>query len=596
MTWHLSIENIAGIRRGDAQIEPGVNAVRASNWQGKSSFLAAIETVFGTAAPLTEGERSGRVVLSTESDEFTVEIEQTAGTISQSGEPYLTDEVDRVCAELFAFLDETNEVRQAVRVGNNLESFLTRPLDFENIDEQIANLQAERDQVETERKRVEAAANHLPNLQTTVTNLESKLDDLHAEWEEIGDNVTGDNAAREDLSDLRAEREQVKAGINRYESIAERVDETLEGKRDELESLEIPSREDLETDLESLHGDLREVVRDKELLQSVYEVNQRVLDEDRVALLTEIHHEMLSDTVACWLCGCESARDTIEDQLDAIAEHIDTLRNEEASLREEAEDLEAKQQAAKKAERRERDLRDRIGELESQLAEAKQNLENARTSRAALDERIDELTAEVNTTEDRATDIKSEIKYTEAELADARDDLDTAEAEASQRDILDDEYDSLTAEIAELRTRKENVKRETREAFSSALDDLLERFDVGFETARLTDTFDLVVARGGRETRLDALSEGERELLGIIAAIAGHEAFDVAGRLPIMLLDSHAGLDDTNLHHLVEYLSERVDILVLSAYPEYETFDGNELSPTDWQVVTFGSDPEEISG
>ncbi|MFB6198591.1 MAG: ATPase, partial [Halobacteriaceae archaeon] len=90
--------------------------------------------------------------------------------------------------------------------------------------------------------------------------------------------------------------------------------------------------------------------------------------------------------------------------------------------------------------------------------------------------------------------------------------------------------------------------------------------------------------------QLDALSEGERELLGIVAAVAGHEAFDVGDRVPVMLLDGLGGLASENLQILVEYLSERTEYLVLTAYPEYEGFEGNELSPSDWQVVSNSSD------
>lgn len=161
--------------------------------------------------------------------------------------------------------------------------------------------------------------------------------------------------------------------------------------------------------------------------------------------------------------------------------------------------------------------------------------------------------------------------------------------------MLDAEYDSLTEEITDLRNRKEEVKRRIREAFSSALDDLLEQFDTGFETARLTSTFDLVVARDGREAQLDALSEGERELLGFVAALAAYDAFDVGERVPVMLLDGLGGLASGNLQILVEYLADRTEYLVLTAYPEYEGFDGNELSPSDWQVVSHGPDVEAAS-
>ena len=595
MSWHLSLTNIAGIRHGEAHVEPGVNAVRASNWQGKSSFLAGIETAFGTATPLTEGQSSGEVSLRAGDDTITVQLDRTDGTVSRSGQPYLDEEYDRVCAELFAFLDEDNEIRQAVRSEQNLADLLTRPLDFENIDEQIADLRAEREQVERERERAEAAAERLPQRQRRVTSLETDLEELRTERAEIDDDAAGESDARERLSELRANRDRVESKIDRLESTAERVRETLSEKRDELDSLTVPTDDDIAGELERLRADLRDVERDTELLQSVYEANKRVLDEERVELLTDVSHDVLEDAVTCWLCGADATREDIEARVATLDDRITDLRSRATEVRERVDELEAKRDEIRDTRRREADLTDRIADLESRLADTEADLETARERRDDFDSQIEALAADVDSTADRITDLESEIKYTEAELADARDDLDETEALAAQRDTLDDEYDALTDEITDLRKRKERVKRQTREAFSSALDDLLERFETGFETARLTGTFDLVVARDGREAELDALSEGERELLGFVAALAGYEAFDVGERVPVMLLDGMGGLASDNIQVLVEYLADRTEYLVLTAYPEYEGFDGHELSPSDWQVVSHDPDAEAAS-
>ena len=590
MSWHLSLTNIAGIRHAEAHIEPGVNAVRASNWQGKSSFLAGIKTAFGTATPLTEGQSSGEVALQTTDDEITIQLERTNGAVSRSGQPYLDEEYDRICAELFAFLDEDNDIRQAVRSGENLENLLTRPLDFENIDEQIADLRAEREQVERELERAETAAERLPQLQQRVTSLKTDLEELRTERTEIDDDAAGDSDAREELSELRAQRDRVETKIDRLESTAESVRATLSEKRDELDSLMVPSDDDIVGELERLRADLRNVERDKELLQSVYEANKRVVDEERVELLTDVSHDMLADSVTCWLCGSDATREDIEAQLAALDDRITDLRSRAEDAKQQVNALETKRDEIRDARRREADLTDRIADLESRLAETETDLETARERRDDLASQIEELAADVDSTEDRITDLESEIKYTEAELADVRDELEETEALAEQQDMLDDEYDSLTEEITDLRKRKDRVKRQTREAFSSALDDLLVQFDTGFETARLTSTFDLVVARDGREAELDALSEGERELLGIVAALAGHEAFEVSQRVPVMLLDGLGGLATDNLQILVEYLAARTEYLVLTAYPENEGFDANELSPSEWQVVSHEPD------
>jgi len=85
---------------------------------------------------------------------------------------------------------------------------------------------------------------------------------------------------------------------------------------------------------------------------------------------------------------------------------------------------------------------------------------------------------------------------------------------------------------------------------------------------------------------VNTLSEGEVELVGFIAAMAGYEAFEVADRVPCILLDDVGGLASDHLHALVEYLEDRTEYLVTSAYPEAGEFDGHTISPTDWTVVS----------
>jgi predicted nucleic acid-binding Zn-ribbon protein len=187
---------------------------------------------------------------------------------------------------------------------------------------------------------------------------------------------------------------------------------------------------------------------------------------------------------------------------------------------------------------------------------------------------------------EQLTDIESEIKYREAELDDARDDLEQMEQRAANLGQLTDDREKVQSDLEELRTRKESIKRATREEFDEAIRDILDRFETGFETARLTSEFELVVARDGRRAELDALSEGELELLGFVAALAGYEAFDVAEISPMLLVDQVGGLDEQNLHTLVEYLEPRTEYLVFTAYPAYESMDANVIDPQQWKVTT----------
>ncbi|WP_340097706.1 archaea-specific SMC-related protein [Salinibaculum salinum] len=590
MTWTIDIENIGGILDGNATLEPGLNAVRASNWQGKSSFIQAIKTALGVSTALTEGADRGGVSLQTPDRTLSVDLVRDGSTVQQRGQPYLTEEYDIVRADLFACLDETNEIRRAVREGESLEDVLMRPLDFQNIDEQIASLRREREQVETELAQAREAKKRLPSAQERVTELESELEELREQYETLTDDETataGDEQSTQSaLAQAQSEHEQAQSQIDRLERSIDRTESRLDEKRSKLDDIEVVDTQDIEAELATARDDLQSVKRDKNVLQSVYSATEMVLSENRFDLLTEVERELTGDTVLCWTCGQETSPDAIETQLDELGEKLATLRTQTDRLRSEVERLEARREDANQASRHKRDLESEIAELEDRLADQQASIEDARERREAAAERIEELSAAVDETVEEITDIESDIKYREAELKDARGELESLQTRADRLETLEAEKETLSTEIEELRGRKDDIKYEARDAFDRAMQDILDRFDTGFETARLTSNFELIVARDGQEASLDALSEGELELLGFVAALAGYESFDVSEIVPVLLVDGVGGLADDNLRTLVEYLQGRTEYLVFTIYPEYSSFEGTEIDPGDWEVAT----------
>ncbi|WP_281195672.1 archaea-specific SMC-related protein [Halorubrum sp. F4] len=587
MGWDLTIENVAGIRRGSARIDPGNNVVRATNWQGKSSFLQAIETAMGTATPLTEGADAGRVELETPDDAYTVELERRDGTVVTRGSGLLEDEYDRIRADLYAFLDEDNAIRDAVRRGDDLADLLTKPLEFENIEERIAELRSERSSVDAELSNAEDAASRLPSVQEEVTRLDDRFAELTERRNSLADADDGDGeeAEREELSRLRAERSRTDRRVDRLSDAVDRIEGTLSELREERESLTVPE-EDVSDELSRIR-DRRESIRtDVELLRAVYSANRRVLTEGRVELLTDRDRGLLGDDVACWLCGTETDEETLREHLEALSDRISELTAERAEYDDRVEELESRRDRIRNATQRRDELDRRIGDLEAKLADRAESLESARDHRSELDERIESLEETVAERDEEVADVASELARVETELEERREELEDLERRADKRSTLADEREALSEEIETLRNRKTEMKRRTREAFDGAIADLLDRFDTSFETARLTSEFELVVARDGRTASLDALSEGELELLGIVAALAGHEAFEVGEDVPVLLLDRLGGLSAGNLSTLVEYLDGRAEYLVFTAYPEHDALEASVVDPSEWDVVS----------
>lgn len=587
MSWELDIENIAGIRQGSAELAETVNAVRASNWEGKSSFLAAVRTALGCDATLTEGASTGWVELTADGETYHVSLERQNGSVDRSGGPYIDGEYDRTCAALFACLDGQNEVREAVRSDADLEPILTRPLELEEIDREIADHRAERDRIDTELERAREQAERLPSLQRTVVSLEEDLAELREREHELaGDGDDERDEAREELSDLRAERERVRNLIERLENALDRTEKRLEDAYEQLDELEVPDAPDVESEIAEEEAALEEAEKEHELVQSMYSITERIIEENKLDLLGEVEHALGGDSYECWVCGTEVTEEAVQDRRDSIGDQVVELRGDVERRRERIEELQERRDEARKARRRKEDMESEIATLESDMADREESLRGAYERLDTLNEEIEQLETDVEAVDEKLTDVRSEIKYTEAELEDTREEIEQCERAAEKIETLETQRETISEEIADLRDRKERRRAQLREAFDAAIDEVVDLFDTSFETARLGPSFDLIVARNGRDVGLDALSEGERELLGIVTALAGFETYDVDERTPAILLDEVGALADENLSRLVDFLEERTRFLLVTTHPENSDFEDHEISPSNWKVVS----------
>ena len=608
-TWTLDITNIAGIRSGRATFEPGVNVVQAENWQGKSSLLAALQTAMGatgmesTQHPLTEGTDSGSVKLDTGSETYEVRLERTgADVVHRSGTPYLEDEADRMRAHLFAFLGETNPVRAAVRNQEDLGSLLKKPLEMEDIDEQLSSLKRERRELESELERAEAVAAERPAVQESVTQLETQLEGLQERREDLRAELDDDEelaALRDDLGEARADLDAVDGDIERIRNKINRQEERLEEKQAELADIGDIDDPEFDADVAEVRERVGRLRTQIELLEDLYSVNKRVLDEDQLDLITAVDRQLTGAEFECWVCGEAASEADAAERLDSLQGTIESLRSDRRDLEATLESVEERKAAVESERRRKNRLEDEIATLRTDLEESKRELESKRDRHAALEAEIEELetqhdSANTDVSEQLAA-VESEMAVTKRELERKRERLDEIEAESERVEQLEASYEAVNEEIASLRDRRHRTLTELKDRFDEAMQEVIDTFDPGFESARLKpitdpngsiEDFELVIAREGREARLDALSAGEVELVGIVTALAGYKAFDVAERVPLLLLDGIGQLTRRHIHSLVEYLSGDASFLVTTAYPEAGEFEGHTVSPAEWEVVS----------
>jgi predicted nucleic acid-binding Zn-ribbon protein len=605
--WTFDITNIAGIQSAETTVEEGLNVVQASNFMGKSSFVGAIQTVMGTSGiygeshPLTEGAAEGSIRLETDDETYEVRLARPeSGSVTRHGTPFLTDETDRTCARLFAFLGENNPIRERVRNGGDLTPLLQAPLDVEDIDARIAERKREREAVERQLQEAEQAASNIPSVQEAITTLESELTELREQREELSaQSAESSDGSSDELADRRSSLNTAKQTVSRLEKRLERTEERVTTKQAELEDLEVPDRPEVTADIAAKEDHIDDLELKIDLLESLHRSNQRVIEEDEVELVADVNRGLTVDTIDCWVCGEPTTTEGIRDRLTALQETLSSLREEKSTLQNEITEIERKQNRIEEK-RRERDrLEETIGRLKADLDELRSDLQQARDRKSRLEEEVKQLEAQVSTADDslseELTDVKAEIRTRETELANQQDRLDKLRERDEKAEELAEQKDQLTEEIKRLRSRKTEKQWEIKEQFDEAIDDVIAQFAPGFDGARLDvktteeneiDAFELVIARDGRETEISNLSEGEQELVGIVVAAAGHRTFNVADRVPAVLLDSISQLSAENLQRLTGYLADASEILVTTAYPEAGDFGGNRISPEAWETTS----------
>jgi len=610
--WNLTVTNISGIRSGSTTIEDGLNVVQASNFRGKSSLIAALQTAIGATGhydqhPLTEGVDEGGVTLGTETGEYSVTLERAAPHVARrTGDPYLTDETDQVSARLFACLDENNPIREAVRNGEDLTELLQAPLNIEDIDAQIANLKTEKREIEKEIAAAERAGEKLPAVQETVTGLESELEELRNRRQELESTETNKQRIEElsdEISTKSGEVADLSDDISRLESQIERKRDKVTQKEEELADLETPEERETTTDVEAVREELETLSQQIDIVEDLYRANKNVLDEGDVDVISDVDRSIASDQIECWVCGSRTTKKEIEEFISELHSRISTLRDQRSEREAKLEEVKKHQQEIQEIQEQRERLKRKIRQLKAKIDENKGILQTKRERKEELETEITALREDLEDLEDEyneaLTDLKTEVRTTESELRDERKRLDSLEQQYAKLETLKRDRDDIQSQLTEIRNRKKNTQENLKERFNTIINEIITEFEPGFSSARLVlktddrgevEQIDLEIARDidnkGQQTSVDALSEGETELIGLVVPLAGYHAFDVGSKVPCILIDGISQLAAEHLRTAATYLDDMNEVLVTTAYPEAGEFDGHIIEPDEWEVIS----------
>jgi len=616
----VSVRNLGGIDTESVTFEPGVTVLTGRNATNRTSLLRSVAAALGgTAGELKADADEGSVELSLGEETHTRQFERTGGGVRTSGDPY-TDEASVV--DLYSCLLATNPARQAVERadGDALREVVMDPVDTAEIRVEIDRRQREVRSLSEDLTEAARELDRLPDLRERLAarreERESLVDDLESVREAVEDaevDAADAEEAEAVVADLKSVREEYEGVRDRLETQRDSVEslederETVAGKLDDVEA----PRAELEAardELDALQQRRRELENTVNNLVSIVEFNEELVDESGDALPgsavgdgndgTLDKLDPSSETVECWTCGTTVQRDAVAARIDDLRSVVDEKRRERNDLETETGEQREYVAALREDVQQQESLAAELDDIDEEIARRESRIDDLEARADDLRERIQELeTAAAESDGLRNSDLLdrykrlSELEYERGQLDEAIEALETeiesVEAERDRHDRIEAEIDSHREALADLRSRIADVERAAVETFNDHMETVLdllgyenvERVWLERRTQSASDevvpesTFDLHVVRSTPagsvyDDSVDHLSESEREVIGLVVALAGYLVHDVHETAPFVLLDSLEAIDAERIADLVEYFADHAPYLVVALLPE----------------------------
>lgn len=607
----LAVENIGGIDRCQLEIEPGVTIFTGRNATNRTSFLSAVADVLGgSSATLKSDANRGQIEMTVGGSTYVRQYERGDEGFASSGQQY-TEEEDLV--DLFVRLLEDNKIRRAVERGEDLRDHLMRPVDTDRIQRELRDLRREDDRLGDRVAEIERERDRLPSLQSRQTEIENELESVIEEIDEveaaIAENQTTDQEADQtrtlldELEDLRNAHQNLDDRIERQN---ERLTDLYEEREDARKAIKDIDADDAElTSVKDELTGLRRRERDHESsiddLRRIVRFNEDLISEEKLAppgVRTDSDIKKDLDPMArelkCPTCGSTAERRAIADRIDELREVIDERRAERAQIQREISELEATADELQEAVDRRRDLKSCLDEINEEIETREERRDELEGRRSEVYEEITRLEEQAEEADDsQQSDLieyyrrRSELEYRRGRLENERDDLineiEEIENLVQERDKIETRRDEIDEKIENLQSRVERLERDAVEQFNEHMDALLELLEYrNVERVWLErkphgtggqSAFDLHVVRetddgSVYEDSVETLSVSEREVIGLVVALAGYLVHDTYEKIPFILLDALEPIDANRIAALTEYFADYATYLLVALLPQ----------------------------
>lgn len=624
----LSASNIGGIDETEVSFSPGITILSGRNTTNRTSLLQAVMAALGSDDVSLKGDSDeGTVKLEIDGETYTRSLMRENGVVVTDGDPYLDDSE---LADLFAFLLESNEARQAVTRKNDLRELIMRPVDTHAIQAGIEELEDEKRQLDDRIRELNSLEQQLPAQEEERARLGSKIEEKKAELEEaearleVADADVQDSREQKEeidekfdqLDELRNELEDVRHRIEIQQDSLEALQEEYTEVKSELESIpESPDEDidDIDAKINQNRGRKNELESTINELQTVIQFNEEMFEDPNSEVLTALTENGQStsaesltgrlvedDTVVCWTCGSKVENSRIENTLDQLRDLRQSKLAMRSDLSDEIDELQSKKEGYEEEKRRREELEQRHQQLEDEIDKRTAKLEDLKEHQTKLTEQIKSLEAEVKDEDQedfsevlslhkQVNQLEFEVGRLEQDLRDVSEKIEQIEEQLREREELEKRRKEVQSELQDLRTRIDQIESKAIEQFNDHMEIVLDLLDyanidrIWIERTKeqvregrrkvSKSVFDLHIIRSTEsgvtyEDTIDHLSESEREVTGLVFGLAGYLVHDVHEKVPFILLDSLEAIDATRIATLVEHFDQYADYLLVALLSE----------------------------
>jgi len=508
----ITADNIGGIDHTEVAIDPGVTILTGRNATNRTSFLQAVMAGMGSTKPSLKGDaESGEVVLEVGDETYRRTLERTSAGVTFDGNPYVDD---AALADTFAFLLGDNEARLAVERGEDLYDVIMDPVDTASIEAEIDQLESEKDDLRDQLDRLSSLADELPGLEARKREIEDDIEEKRDRLETCRTEVEERDADVEEQREQKAKLEEMFDDLRSKQSSLESVEFDLETERESLKELEA-EREELETELESMADDLedpgalesriqdlrnRKQSLDSRIneLQHVIGFNEDALEGGAPALSESmgstddgaVTDALVSDSdeLVCWTCGSDVTTDHVESTIDELRSIRTDLVADRNELQDEIGTLTEQRDQRRKRKRERERKRDRLTSLEDEIATTRdriETLEGDREEAVSEVERLETAVEEFETNDHdglleahrEVNELEIEIDRLESDRESVVERIEDIEQDLERRDQIEAERDALQNELTDLRTRVETIEADAVESFNDHMASILETLE-----------------------------------------------------------------------------------------------------------------------